>query len=184
MNIQEFREIVGSAFRDENFESVRLVKGGPKVWALPGDDLVRFFSPHELRRPWGFRLNGGFGIEIPALRKWLTTHKPGAAAGIFQTCFVGYYSVNDQVFAELAIDTGQPVPADLWVGLIKDRLCQLPESLDALLAAYRSNREPLGLLASPHEKAAWDFLVKWRDSPDPDLRVPYRLPNGRLVADF
>lgn len=182
MDIREFRAVLSSAFRDEGFEEKRLAKGlHYKVWVSPGGDITRFFGPDAQRRPWGFQLFGIVGIDIPDLRRWLSEYKPGAASGIFQTCFVGYHTANEDIFREFHIDNGLPVPADLWVGLIKDRLNLIPRSLDDLVRVYKVNREELGWLAHPHDKAAWDFLLAWLDNPDPSLPVPYRLPNGPIV---
>ena len=179
MDIKEFRAIIASAFREEGFNEQRWVKGYPKYWTLEADDIIPFFAPDAQRRSWGFVLYGSIGIEIPALRDWLNRYKPGQEAGIFQTMFVGYYTANEKVLSFM-LDQGGPVPADLWVGLIKDRLQLIPPSIDELIATYRSRRENLGWLAHPHQKHAWDFLTKWRENPDPGLHVPRMAPNGLI----
>ncbi len=182
MNVRDFRAELSKAFQAEGFREQRLCQVGPKVWTLPADEIVPFFSSDAQRRHWGFVLFGVIGIEIPALRLWLDEHKPGPASGIFQSGFIGYYTSNEQVFGDFQILHGSPIPSDLWVGLIKDRLRLIPRSLDELLATYRTNREVLGWLAHPNDKAAWDFLIQWRHSPDPALHVPYRLPTGEVVT--
>lgn len=158
-------------------------KGAPKVWALPSSELITYFAPAAQRRPWGFSLYGVIGIEIPALRDWLNEHKPGEQSGIFRSGFVGYYTANEDVFRDFKVDHGLPVPSDLWVGLIKDRLNLIPQTLDHLIATYRTNRDALGWLAHPGDKAAWDFLIQWMHDPNASLIVPYRLPTGQIAYD-
>ncbi|MEG8219956.1 hypothetical protein OSJ57_04895 [Sphingomonas sp. HH69] len=182
MDIRSFRAELSQAFQSEGFVEERLFKGANKVWMQRSSgEIVSYFVPDAQRRTWGFRLLGVVGIDIPALRQWLNQHKPGSKSGIFQVGFVGYYTANDDVLGDFQVEHGLPVPADLWVGLIKDRLDRIPQSLTGLLETYRKNREELGWLAHPHEKAAWDFLVKWHKNCDPALHVPYRLPNGQVV---
>ncbi|MDB5677946.1 hypothetical protein [Sphingomonas bacterium] len=179
MDIKQFRATIDSAFREEGFGERRFVKGAPKYWTLPAGDIIPFFAPHAQRQSWGFMLYGTIGIEIPALREWLNRHHPGPEAGIFHTMFVGYYTANEKVLSFM-LDQGDPVPADLWVGLIKDRLLLIPPSVDELIFTYRSQREWLGWLAHPHQKHAWDFLLKWRENPDPNLHVPCMSPTGQI----
>lgn len=143
--------------------------------------MIRFFSPDAYRRPWGFVYSGFIGVEIPALREWLSVHAPDDRCGIFHTCFVGCNIANEDVLQSFLLEHGDPVPADLWAGLLMDRVLTIPDSSDALLAAYRSDRQQLGWLAIPSHKPAWDFLLKWRDDPDPALHVPYMLPTGQIV---
>lgn len=181
MDLQAFRAALHAGFVAEGLHEARLKKGAPKVWTLPSSEVIRYFAPDAQRRSWGFNFFGTVGIEIPAFRDWLNTHKPGEQAGIFQSGFVAYYTLNEDPFRDFRIVQGQPVPHDLWVGLIKDRLEQIPPTLDLLIATYRTNREVLGRLAHPLDNAAWDFLMQWRDKPDPTLSVPYRLPNGRMA---
>jgi len=115
------------------------------------------------------------------LRRWLTEHKQGDV-GIFHTCFVSYNILNEEVLGRrFMVEHGQPVPADLWAGLLKDRLAQIPSNLEALVTAYQRNKETLGRLAHPHERLAWDFLLKWLENPDPSLRVPKMLSDGHIV---
>lgn len=175
MNIREFRAQIGKAFKEDGFTETRLTKGFNKVWALPSREVQPYFAPHAQRRPYGFVLYGVFGIEISTLREWLNKYKPGRESGIFSDGFVGYYSSNDDVFRDFAIENDSPIPADLWVGLIKDRLNLVPSSLDELLKIYRTNREHLGMLAHPMNKIAWDFLIRWHQNPDPGLDVPHSL---------
>jgi hypothetical protein len=183
MDIRAFRAELANAFCAEGFEELRLRRGAPKVWALPSSEVIPYFAPDAQRRPWGFNLYGVIGIEIPALRDWVNEHKPGEQSGIFGSGFVGYYTSNENVFRDFQIYHGVPVPADLWVGLIKDRLNLIPQSLGHLMATYRTNRDALGWLAHPDDKAAWDFLIQWMHDPDPSLRVPYRLPTGQIAYD-
>jgi hypothetical protein len=167
MDIKQFRATLDSAFREEGFGQQRWVKGYPKYWTLPADDIIPFFAPHAQRRPWGFVLYGSIGIEIPALREWLNRYKPGQEAGIFQTMFAGYHTANENVLSFM-IDQGDPVPADLWAGLIKDRLLLIPPSVDKLITTYRSQRENLGWLAHPRHKHAG---ISCRNGTKPPIRI-------------
>lgn len=179
MNIREFRTLTEAALRDQGFVERKVC--GQKVWTLPSEEVVRFFQPLAYRRPWGFLLSGIIGIEIPALRAWLQTHKPGDESGIFRGCFVAYNIANEDVFSKFTSTMDGPVAADLWAGLLLDRLEGLPSRLDDLIDLYRRNREGLGWLAHPHERFAWDFLVQWHQKADPSLRVPKLSPTGEIV---
>ena len=181
MNVKELRAVMDSALLGEGLEEQRLFPKGPKVWALPGDDIVRFFWPQAIRRPWGFTYGGAIGIEIPSLRAWLTRFKPEANASILSQCFVSYLVINEDVLGEFVVEHDKPVPSDLWAGLLKDRLERVPETLEGLIDTYRRNKEDLGWLAHPHQKHAWDFLLKWHANPDPSIHVPKMLPDGRVV---
>ncbi|WP_242154919.1 hypothetical protein [Sphingomonas sp. BAUL-RG-20F-R05-02] len=183
MDIRAFRTELGKAFYADGFQELRLRKGASKVWALPSSEVIAYFAPDAQRRAWGFNLFGTIGIEIPKLRSWLNEHKSGQDCGIFHSGFIGYYTLNEEVLRDFRIEHGLPIPFDLWVGLIKDRLNRIPQTLDGLIATYRTNREALGWLAHPGDKAAWDFLVQWMHDPDPSLSVPYRLPTGQIAHD-
>ena len=152
----------------------------PSVWALPADDILRYFWPDAQRLPWGFRYSGSIVIEIPPLRTWLNQHKREDAE-IFHTRFVSYNILNEDILAGFTVEHDEPVPSDLWAGLLADRLARIPPNLQSLVDAYRRNREDLGWLAHPHDRHAWDFLLKWIDDPDPSLPVPKRLPDGRFI---
>ena len=158
----------------------QLIPNAPQAWLLPAADLIRFFQPHPQRRSGGFVYSGSIGIEIPALRDWLHANKPDEE-GVFHTCFVGYLIVNEDVFRNFMITHGDPVPADLWASLIKDRLDRVPLTLEELITSYRRNKEELGWLAHPHERHAWEFLLKWHDDPTASLHVPKVQPDGRIV---
>ncbi len=182
MNVREFRSLMGEALRKEGLEELRLFPKGPKVWVLPGDssdDIIRFFWPHAYRRPWGFSYSGAIGIEIPKLREWLRSHKAGNE-GLFQSCFVNYMIANEDILGDFCVTHSDPVPDDLWAGLLRDRLDKVPTKLSNLVATYRRNREELGWLAHPEWRHPWDFLLKWCANPDPALDVPRMLPEGRI----
>jgi hypothetical protein len=181
MNITELKAVMAAAFREEGLEERALFPKGQKVWTLTSDDLTRFFWPAPVRRPWGFSYMGYIGIDALGLRAWLGEHKPGAEAGIFQSCFLSYFTLNDEIRQEFMVDHGKPIPADLWASLLRDRLDRIPSTLDALIDVYRQNRAELGHLAHPHTRHAWDFLIKWRANPDPALAVPKMMPDGRIV---
>ena len=183
MDITQFRALMGAALGQEGLEEWAVLHRRPRVpniWILPADDIVRFFWPHAYRRPWGFVYSGNIGVEIPELRDWLRKHRPDSP-GIFHTCFVSYNILNEAALGEFMVEHEQPVPGDLWAGLLKDRLAQIPATFAGLVTAYRRRREDLGWLANPGERFAWDFLLKWLDDPDPSLHVPSILPDGRIV---
>lgn len=179
MNIREFRAMTDGALRDEGFEPYCLMPRRLWAWTIRGEDIVRAFVPNAYRRPWGFAYRGGVGIEIPALRAWLDRYRPGQQVGRFHTWFAGYEIANEDVLGDFTVLHDDPVPADLWAGLLKDRLLRIPASLDSLVALYRRDREKLGWLAHPHDRPAWDFLLKWHEDPDPALPVP-PFPYGQL----
>ena len=168
------------ALRQEGLIECKLAPKRPKVWSPADGNITRFFMPHAYRRPWGFVYSGSIGIEIPSLRQWLRQHKPGNAVGIFHTCFVSYVIANEDALCDFMVEHDQPVPSDLWAGLLRDRLHTLPSTLADLVAAYRRNREELGWLAHPYDRHAWDFLLRWIDDPDPLLHVPKMSPTGRI----
>jgi hypothetical protein len=180
MNVKELRAVMDNALREEGLEEQRLFPKGPKVWTISGDDLIRFFWPQAIRRPWGFIYDGAIGVEIPSLRTWLREFKP-EGPGIFHSCFICYLITNEELRREFMVEHGNPIPADLWAGLLKDKLELVPPNLDSLITAYRRNKEELGWLAHPHQRHAWDFLLKWRENRDPSIHVPKMLPNGRVI---
>jgi len=143
MNVKELRTIMQAALQQEGLESRQIVPKTPKAWALPADDIIRFFQPHVYRRPWGFVYSGAVGVEVPALREWLHANKRGDE-GIFHSCFISYLIVNEDVLRGFMVTHDAPVPTDLWAGLLKDRLEQIPTTLVGLIAAYRRNKEELG----------------------------------------
>jgi hypothetical protein len=181
MNIKELRIVLDEAAEKEGLALQKLGPRRPKGWSLPEGEVLRFFVPGGSRRTWGFVFDGFIGIEIPSLRQWLNDNKSGSENGIFHSFFVGYHTANDSVLRSFVIDHGDPVPADLWAGLISDRLKTIPPTLDELVRIYRSDREKLGWLAHPHQRPAWEFLLKWHADPDPSLPVPRMLPDGRIV---
>jgi hypothetical protein len=181
MYVKELRALMDNALREEGLEERRLFPNGPKVWTLPAADVLRFFAPQSIRRPWGFIYTGAIGIEIRSLRDWLREFKPEAETGIFHSCFVKYLIINEDVFGNFTVEHDKPVPSDLWAGLLKDRVDKVPPTLDTLVATYRRNKEDLGWLAHPHERHAWDFLLRWRENPDPSIHVPQVRPDGRIV---
>lgn len=180
MNVKELRAVMQEAFRTEGMEERQLIPKAPKAWSLPDGNIIRFFQPHAYRLPWGYVYSGAVGIEIPSLRQWLRDNK-GGAEGIFHSCFVSYSIANEDVLGNFMIEHGKPVPADLWAGLLKDRLEKIPTTLDGLISTYWRNKEELGWLAHPYERHSWEFLLKWNDDPDPTLKVPYMLPDGRIA---
>jgi hypothetical protein len=181
MNVKDVSVLVDAELRREGFEERRLLPGAPKAWVLPSEEVLRFFQPKAIRRPWGFTYSGYIGLEIPELRKWLRAYKANQTSHIFQSVFAAYYIMNNDDRHLFMVEHGKPIPADLWAGLIKDRLDLIPDQLARLIDLYRSNREELGGLAHPMMREAWDFLLRWHDDPNPTLPLPIRLPDGRIA---
>jgi hypothetical protein len=181
MNVREVRALLSTALSYEGFEERRLVPTKPNVWALPADEVVRFFQPHVIRRPWGFTCSGVIGLEIPELRQWLRTYKSTEENHIFRSCFAVYHIANHDDRELFAVEHDKGVPADLWAGLIKDRLERIPERLSCLIDTYRRNREELGGLAHPMTRHAWNYLLAWCNDPDPRRPIPSGLPDGSIV---
>jgi hypothetical protein len=180
MNVKELRAVMAQALQAEGFEERRLAPRQPKAWTLPSDDIIRCFWPHAIRYSDGFRYTGVLGIEIPSLRNWLREHKPSDEAGLNRSCFVGYHILNEDVFQDFIVEHDRPAPADLWAGMLKDRLDKVPSTLDALVAAYRRNKEDLGWFAHPDQRPAWNVILKWCENPGL-LHAPKMLPDGRTV---
>ncbi|MBB5727945.1 hypothetical protein [Sphingomonas prati] len=181
MDIKQLRGTVGAALAEAGLTKQSLFPKGDKVWQLSRPEVVPYFSPSPYRRTWGFVYCGVLGLEIPALRTWLLKHKPGDEAGIFRGAFTGYFSTNDELLRGFMVEHGLPVPAELWAGLIVDRLAAVPFTVEELLFQYRSNRQRLGWFAHLHDRHAWDFLLAWSKDPDPALHVPKMAPDGRIA---
>jgi len=95
--------------------------------------------------------------------------------------FIRYYSTKENYLRKLPIEVYLPIPARLWAYVFKKYICRVPSSVDALLAPYLTNRDKLGLLAEPHEKAASDFLQQWSEGATSSIHVPRALPNSQIV---
>ncbi|MCA1196399.1 hypothetical protein K9B35_00320 [Sphingomonas sp. R647] len=181
MDIKQLRASMDGALADAGLQETKLFPKRRKVWAFPNNEVIPFFEEAAYRRPWGFVYCGVIGIEIPALRKWLFKLKPGFEAGIFYNSFVGYHTANDEVLNRFMIDHGSDIPYDLWAGLIADRLLEIPETLDQLIAVYRSDRGRLGWLAHAHQCHAWNFMLAWSQDPEANHAVPTMQPNGEIA---
>jgi hypothetical protein len=66
---------------------------------------------------------------------------------------VGYYSTKENYRRKFTIEADLPILTRLWAYKIEKYIHRIPSSVDALLAPYLSNRDKLGLLEEPHEKA-------------------------------
>jgi hypothetical protein len=182
LNINEFRAVTDEALREAGLKEFKLPRmpAPIKAWQLPADDLVRFFSPHAYRRPWGFVFSGYIGIEIPELRMWLDKTKTKDDMGVFHTDFVGYNIRNEDGLSDFTVEHGKPVPARTWAQKIRERLANIPSTTSEMKALYRTNREALGWLAAPLNKPMWDFYYLWSENPEPTLRVPRMSPTGQI----
>lgn len=180
MKVNELISVMDDALQKAGLERRRIVPREAKVWALPSGEIERFFWPQAIRRPWGFAYVGAIGIEIPALRQWLATYKREEERGIFRSCFVLSLIANEDILGNFMIEHGEPVPSDVWAGLLTDRLSNVPATMDELIDAYQRRSKVLGSLVNPHDQHAWEFLLAWRNDPDPSMHVPSRRPDGRV----
>lgn len=158
-----------------------LVQKKPKVWCLPGDEVIRFFQPAPYKRGWGFVYTGFVGIELPHLRTWLSSYDDGQS-GIFHHSFVAHHTLNDSDREQFMIALEGEPPVDRLAALLYDKLARIPPSVEQLVRAYRQNPTSLGGLAGPIHSAAWELLLRWVEAPDDKLRVPRRGPDGRIIV--
>jgi hypothetical protein len=172
-NIKDFRAAVRSHLQMAGFEPRRRGPKMPLAWVLPSVEVERVFFPHEIRRPWGFKLSGTLAIELPPLRRWLAL--AGSSPGIFRDYFVSYHLANDDLLEGLDAAQGEPPAVADWIGQVADRFADLPDTIDELARTYRRSPDHLGWFAMPMNKPAWDFLLRWRDNKDADLPVPQTL---------
>lgn len=178
IDIKEFRRLLDDALEEGGFERRRLRPAVPKKWlpwVLPASAVLPCFFPDPLRRPWGFTLSGCIGIEIPKLSAWLREWRPEESPGIFHSALVLWHIANDDVLGGFDVIHGEPPPIRDWVANIKHRLSAVPPTLDELIRVYRRAPENLRGLASPFEKPAWDFLLRWHADRNAAPPVPQRL---------
>lgn len=168
-NIKDFRAAIRWQLQIAGFSPVRIAPKMPLAWTLPGEEIEPVFFPHEMRRPWGFRLSGILAIELPSLRQWLL--RKDGPIGVFHHSFVNYHLANDDMLGGFDAINAASAPLDEWIGLITERVCVLPKTVDELIHTYRTSPDHLGLFADPINKPAWDFLMRWRDDPSADLQV-------------
>ena len=182
LNIKDFRAVTDEALRHAGLEEFKLPRKPYPInaWQLPADDLIRFFSPHAYRQPWGFVFSGYIGIEIPELRTGLDATKTKDEVGVFHTNFVGYNILNEDGLRDFMVEHGKPVPASTWAQKIRERLADIPSTTSEMKTIYRSNREALSWLAAPLNKPIWDFYFMWSDNRKPTLEVPRMSPTGQI----
>lgn len=174
-NIKEFRTLVRGTLESKGFAPKKLASKMPVAWALPGNEVIPIFFPHEIRRPWGFNLSGTIGIQLQPLSTWLTRRLAPEGHGIFQFFFVSYHIANDEVFRRFQVEHGQEAPVEEWIDRIKQQLLELPITVDGLINTYRRTPDDLGWVSSRINKPAWDFLLRWYADPDAELSVPLGL---------
>ena len=114
-------------------------------------------------------------MQLQPLITWLDQRSALEDRGIFQFSFVSYHIANDDVLRRFQIEHGYEPPVDDWVARIKQRLLELPITVDDLIRTYRRSPDHLGWASSPMNKAAWDFLLRWHADPEAKLSVPSRL---------
>lgn len=154
------------------------------MFGVKSGEIVAFFSPHAIRRPWGFNLGGYIGLELPGLREWLGSPAAIGAPGIFHTTFTCYHIANDNFLARFQIIEGEAPPADEWVDRIKARVTALPTTVAELIETYTARPEQLGCLVSGWGDEEWKFLLAWHRDPKAARVVPRMLPDGRIVASM
>ncbi len=153
-NIKEFRSQTRLGFEQAGFS----FNSKQKCWETPKEEVVLRFVPHEMRRPWGFRLSGVVLLEIPELRAWLNARFEPAAQGIFQHSFVAWHIANDVDLWDFDAAEGEPPPISDWVHRIA---AKSPKNLGGLVRKYLDQPAYFGGNAAISAKPAWDFLLDW-----------------------
>lgn len=171
-NIKDFRARLDEALAEAGFAPKRLEPKAPRQWVLPGAEVVPSFTPHAYRQWWGFRLGGYTGFDLVALRTWLEPRFTKEGMGVFRHGFVASHIANDPVLGNFSVTLDQDVPFSDWVGLIKQRLEELPDTLDGIVDAYRDAPNRLIGLDMSVNKPAWDFLLDWYARRDTALKPP------------
>ena len=174
-DIKQFRNMLRIALQMGGFSPKKLEPKMPLAWTLPADEVVPVFFPHEIRRPWGFRLSGSLGIELPALTAWLQARYAREARGIFRHSFTTYHIANDPEINDFAAIFGEEIALNSWVERPKQRTTKLPTTVDALCETYRAKPDALGLFAWDISTPAWDWLLQWHADPDHAPPVPQSL---------
>lgn len=174
-NIKEFRAELHSALADAGFELTRNGRYAPDRWSLPAEEVVTAFFPQEIRFWWGFKLSGSIGIDLVELRAWLNARYKREELGIFRLGFASYHIANYRDIGGLSATLHDDVPIAEWVSLIRQKLSELPATLDAVIGAYRDQPETLLGLEYSVNKPAWDFLFDWYPQKDTARPIPQSL---------
>ena len=172
MDIKQFRSLIDEALLGAGYSPHKLAPDTLVSWQKSKGEVVPLFLPHAMRRPWGFKLSGEVGIEVPQLRSWLNQHKGKEGFGAFRRAFVCYNILNDPHLSAFGAGHGRPLPVDDWVETIDRHLMSVPSTLDELIDTYQAEPSRFGWWAKP--ESSWDFLIRWRSNPDPELEVPQR----------
>jgi len=179
-NVAELRAIIADALVGAGMVPIKMGPRKLKVFSLPGE-IIRFFSEHAYRQPWGFVYSGSIGLELPRLRHWLGQH--AKEPGIFHSSFASYVIANDlPLSSQLMVEVGEPFSAKSWAHEIRSRLDRIPASEPSLIEMLQENPEDLGLLHNSWTKPAWDFYLRWLHGQDSELGVPSRDARGRLIS--
>jgi hypothetical protein len=174
-NIKEFRAELDRALAEAGFALTRNGRNAPERWSLPGAEVVPAFFPHAIRQWWGFTLSGSIGFDLAGLRVWLNARFKREELGIFRLGFVSMHIANYPDIGSFRRTLDDEIPMVEWVGQIKERLTELPRTLDEIVDAYRKTPHRLLRMDDRFNKPAWDFLLDWYPQRDTARPVPQNL---------
>lgn len=162
MNIAEFRRLAERELLDQGLVKMRVMGFSTAVFAAEPGETIRFFSPQAMRRPWGCQLQGCFGVEVAAIRKW--AQERGVVSA---DLWLIYYMSNERKFI-----SPTPVVGDLdlppfrtFVEKIHSRVLTLPSSISELVSACGDTRWHLSLLCASNP-GFWELFSRWAGEKD------------------
>lgn len=160
-NIKEFRAELDRALDGAGFALTRNGRYAPDRWDLSAKEVVPAFFPRAIRFWWGFKLSGSIGFDLAELRSWLNARFKREDLGIFRLGFATYHIENYRDIGALSRTLDDDLPMAEWVALIRQKLCELPTTLEEVVDAYRAQPDKLLGLGYGFNKPAWDFLLDW-----------------------
>jgi hypothetical protein len=174
-NIKEFRTELHAALADAGFVLTRNGKYAPDRWDLPGQEVVPAYFADVFRKWWGFTLSGAIGFDLIELRTWLNARFKREELGIFKLGFVSMHVANYRDIGDSRATLDEDVPMAGWVDRIRQKLREIPSTLDEVVDAYRHRPETLMRLGDDFNKPAWDFLLDWYPDRDTTRTIPQSL---------
>lgn len=158
MKIAEFRRIADEELRVRGLQRHKLPGCPSPVYAAEVGECVRYFGPHATRRPWGCVMLGTFGVEVPAMQAWLSSHDSRLQARL------SYYMTNEHQFmSPVAVGNEADLPAlGRWLDALCSRVIGLPNDIGSLAALANERAGHLRLL---HDSVPefWPSFELWRN---------------------
>lgn len=159
MALEDFRQIADEEMLSRGFRKLKLVGDQIASYAIGEGDLIRYFGPHAMRRPWGCVMLGTFGVAVPALQNWLSSRGERPSLGR-----LSYYITNEPQFGlPVAVENKTDLLSlSRWLDAIHSRVLSLPSELyelDVLSAAATSGHLQLLKISTP---AFWTSLAQWK----------------------